>query len=722
VATSPRGLAGWCAATVLVSAFLLFLVQPMISKMILPWFGGSPAVWTTCMLFFQAFLLAGYAYAHFLDRFPRTRLQGAFHLVLLVAALFVLPITPSVAWKPVGSAQPQWHILVLLTVSVGLPYFLLASSAPLIQAWYRAAHQGRSPYRFYALSNVGSLGALLAYPFLIEPRLTTSVQGALWSWGFAGFALLCAALAFVMARMNLSPTDWQPSGDSPLSDPGTLKQTAPNVDQFVLWLLLPAFGSVTLLAVTNHICQDVAVVPFLWIAPLALYLVTFIISFDSPRWYLRRTTAVATMLAIGAVTAIIFGDRVDHLLELLHIDYKLPEFLDSLKMEVGWYLAVLFLVCMLCHGELVRARPAPRYLTSFYLMVALGGALGGAFVALVCPAIFATYVESHMVLAGGFLLGTAILVQWWWSARRTTQGWMGLAIAASLCAVMGGLVAYQAQTGRGKSANHRLAARRNFYGVLSVFQEGRAGSETERRLLYNGRILHGIQFLSPDRVNEATTYYNLASGVGLTLTNFNRVGAMRVGVVGLGAGTIATYGKPGDVYRFYEINPDVVDLSRSYFTFVKNSRADVQIVLGDARLSMERELNEGHPQQYDVLALDAFSGDAIPAHLLTVEAFGIYLKQIRPDGVIAVHTSNRYLDLCPIVALLAKHYALQVVTVEADDGGGVGDSSSEWMLVTRNTDFLNSVAIEDASKPAKVPGPEIRVWTDHFSNLFQILQ
>lgn len=720
MAKTRRGLSGWCAATVLVSAFLLFLVQPMISKMILPWFGGSPAVWTTCMLFFQVFLLAGYAYAHFLDRLPSTRSQGTLHLILLVAALFVLPITPGVAWKPIGSDQPQWHILLLLTVCVGLPYFLLASSAPLIQAWYRAAHEGRSPYRFYALSNVGSLGALLAYPFLLEPRLTTSTQGALWSWGFAGFVILAGILSLVLARMDLRPSDWTTTQDATSSTVAT--STRPRLLQFGLWLFLPAFGSMTLLAVTNHICQDVAVVPFLWIAPLALYLLTFIISFDSPRWYLRRTTAIVTMLAIGVVAAIIFGERVDKILTLLHINYTVPEFLDSLKLEVGCYLAVLFLVCMLCHGELVRTRPSPQYLTSFYLMVALGGALGGAFVALVCPVVFATYVESNLVLVGGFLLGVAVLANWWWSARRTTTGRIGLALAATVCAVAGGLVAYQLRTGETSSDSKTVVACRNFYGVLSVLQEGDPGSETERRLLYNGRILHGVQFLSPDRQDEATTYYNADSGVGLTLTNFDRVGAMRVGVVGLGSGTLATYGRPGDVYRFYEINPQVVELSQTYFTFVKDSQAKVEIVLGDARLSMERELNDGKPQKYDVLALDAFSGDAIPAHLLTVEAFGIYLKQVRPDGVIAVHTSNRYLDLCPIVALLAKHYDLQVVTIEADDEGGVGDSSSEWMLVTRNTAFLDSVAIEEVSEPVDVPGPDIHVWTDHFSNLYQILQ
>lgn len=720
MAKTRRGLSGWCAATVLVSAFLLFLVQPMISKMILPWFGGSPAVWTTCMLFFQVFLLAGYAYAHFLDRLPSTRSQGTLHLILLVAALFVLPITPGVAWKPIGSDQPQWHILLLLTVCVGLPYFLLASSAPLIQAWYRAAHEGRSPYRFYALSNVGSLGALLAYPFLLEPRLTTSTQGALWSWGFAGFVALAGILSLVLARMDLRLSDWTTTQDATSSTVAT--STRPRLLQFGLWLFLPAFGSMTLLAVTNHICQDVAVVPFLWIAPLALYLLTFIISFDSPRWYLRRTTAIVTMLAIGVVAAIIFGERVDKILTLLHINYTVPEFLDSLKLEVGCYLAVLFLVCMLCHGELVRTRPSPQYLTSFYLMVALGGALGGAFVALVCPVVFATYVESNLVLVGGFLLGVAVLANWWWSARRTTTGRIGLALAATVCAVAGGLVAYQLRMGETSSDSKTVVACRNFYGVLSVLQEGDPGSETERRLLYNGRILHGVQFLSPDRQDEATTYYNTDSGVGLTLTNFDRVGAMRVGVVGLGSGTLATYGRPGDVYRFYEINPQVVELSQTYFTFVKDSQAKVEIVLGDARLSMERELNDGKPQKYDVLALDAFSGDAIPAHLLTVEAFGIYLKQVRPDGVIAVHTSNRYLDLCPIVALLAKHYDLQVVTIEADDEGGVGDSSSEWMLVTRNTAFLDSVAIEEVSEPVDVPGPDIHVWTDHFSNLYQILQ
>ncbi len=412
------GLTGWCAATVLVSAFLLFQVQPMVSKMILPWFGGSPAVWTTCMLFFQLFLLAGYLYAHLLDRLPSTRLQGIIHAAMLIAALCVLPIVPDPAWKPLDSSQPQWRILTLLAANVGLPYFLLAASAPLLQAWYSRASQGRVPYRFYALSNFGSLAALLTYPFLIEPAYDIPAQSTLWSCGFGAFAILAGGLALAMARWNVPAAHLAANADAAANH-----APPPTIPRYLLWLLLPAFGSMSLLAVTNQICQDVAVVPFFWVVPLSLYLLTFIICFDSEWWYRRNVFALATLVVIIMIGAILLQDEVQPLLTRMGITKTIPDFLDSITLEVVLYLSALFGVCMLCHGELVMRKPGSRHLTLFYLMISAGGALGGMFVALVCPKIFSEYLESNIFLVGGAVIAILVIMHSWQQRERRWGLW-----------------------------------------------------------------------------------------------------------------------------------------------------------------------------------------------------------------------------------------------------------------------------------------------------------
>jgi hypothetical protein len=633
---------------------------------------------------------------------------------LLLTALIVLPITPEADWKPTDSAAPQWRILALLTANVGLPYFLLASSAPLVQAWFSRACAGRSPYRLYALSNAGSLAALLSYPFLVEPALSNPAQGQLWSWGFGGFVLLSGGLAMAMIRLN-SPVAIanEDAATSTADGESTTTNQRPTILTYLLWLGLPAFGSMSLLAVTNHICQDVAVVPFLWVVPLSLYLITFIICFDSDRWYRRTICAVSAMFSIAAVSVILLGETLQPHLKKLGIEKELPDFLDSITMEASMYLVVLFFVCMLCHGELARARPAPRYLTAFYLMISLGGALGGVFVALVCPSIFSTYAESEICLVGGFVIAAAVVFHAIGELSGAKRYWLMGGLTVPIVAGMSLVIAVPFDVDRAGV----VAASRNFYGVLEVVRKGSDDNYDQRLVLYNGRIMHGVQYLQPDRRDEPTSYYNEESGIGITLFCFPRIGPMRVATVGLGTGTIASYGREGDSYRFYEINPDVLGIARDHFSFLSDCPAEVDVVLGDARLQMEQQ----SPQEYDVLALDAFSGDAIPAHLLTVESFSTYLRHMRADGVIAVHVSNRHLDLRPIVAHLASIYDMQVVEVDADDQGGAADSSSSWLLVTTNEDFLNDQMVVDAATELDPPDPEIRVWTDQYSNLFQIL-
>ncbi len=744
--SSPRGaFAWWSAATILLSAFLLFQVQPLISKVLLPWFGGSPAVWTTCMLFFQVLLLAGYAYAHLLTRLPKAAQQLAVHGVLLALAAITLPVTPDAAWKPADSLYPTGRILLVLTANVGLPYFLLASTGPLVQHWFSVACVGRSPYRLYALSNAGSLAALVSYPFVFEPLLSTNTQGGIWSVCFGAFAVMCGLLAVYMWRLDAGDqaaarakvAQAQNVQTAPIVHhtlPKKQLETSPQWFDYAAWLLLPALGSTALLAVTNHVCQDVAVVPFLWIVPLSLYLLSFIICFERDLWYVRWIFAPATALSVVAIGMASLGDKVDRLrhassrlghvadrlMQLFQVPSNWTGRLENVYVEAGLYLAFLFLSCMLFHGELVRRKPAARHLTLFYLFVSAGGALGGIFVALICPHVFSAFYEMNVSVAAAYLVAAGVIASLMvllWERK----GWPERVAAALIGIVTAGGMFITSWSQVPSTAASTKVRVRNFYGVLTVKDYGSSRQpETYTRELLNGRIKHGVQYVDKSRSGWPTTYYNDESGIGVALRHFPADGEMRVGVVGLGAGTIAAYGRPGDTYRFYEINEDVIDIAQTWFTFLGDSRergVDVQLVLGDARLSMERE----EPQNFDVLALDAFSGDAIPAHLLTVEAFEVYLKHMQPEGIIAVHISNRYLDLAPIVAALAEHFDFEQVAIHSVDGREAGDASSDWILLTRNEAFL---ANKDVKKAAGDDDSEVQpfLWTDQYSNLFRILK
>ncbi len=717
--------AWWCAVTIFLSAFLLFQVQPIISKMILPWFGGGPAVWTACMLFFQVTLLGGYSYAHFLERISSPRWRVGLHLTLIVVAAATLPITPQAAWKPADGTQPTWRILMLLAGNVGLPYFVLASTGPMVQAWFGRLVPNRSPYRLYALSNVGSLGALLTYPFLFEPLLTTGWQGGLWSAAFLLFALLCGSLAwatFRADRRGVAEDDIElPVDDRPLA--GTEGATAPTsyaqdlpptADRRLAWLLLPALATMMLLAITNHVCQDVAVVPFFWVVPLGLYLLTFIICFDSPVWYRRRILSVTTMVALLLLAIAQLDTYVEDLLERVHVDLDISDYTGDLLVEAGIYLVVLFLICMVCHGELVRCKPPTRWLTSFYLMVSAGGALGGIFVALICPQVFSTHLELGIGLVAAFMLAMGVLWDEFWTTWPIDRWWgKGIAVAIGFLLL---LAVVRAQF---ESLNaDALFSVRNFYGVLSVEEMHQDDSYNHIRRLLNGRILHGSQFLNEERRKEATTYYNPDSGIGLSIAHLVTREPLRVAVVGLGTGTIASYGRPGEHYTYYEINPNVERLANEYFTFLSDSDAEVNVILGDARISMERQI----PQRYDIIALDAFSGDAIPAHLLTAEAFQEYLRHLQPEGIIAVHISNRHLDLTPVVGGIAQHLQIPAIKIEWNEDEYVGEASSDWVLLTRNEVFLHTPEIALASTPLEGTYEPIPLWTDQYSNLFQILQ
>ncbi|HEY7239799.1 MAG TPA: fused MFS/spermidine synthase [Burkholderiales bacterium] len=665
------------AATIFLSSFLLFLVQPLIAKLILPWFGGSAAVWTTCMLFFQALLLAGYGYAHLLEKkLGRGRLRPIIHTALLAAAVATLPISPSEGWKPTGDEEPISRILLLLGASVGLPYLLVASTSPLLQAWFARARPGENPYRLFAISNLASLIALVGYPFVVEPFLAAHEQVTLWSWLFAAFAVLCAAVAWRTPRAEAA------AETAPAAAPVGKREVG-------LWLALSATGSVLLLATTNHLTQNVASIPLLWLAPLTLYLLTFIIAFEGRNWY-RPQFVWPFVLAWLAGMAWLLVDSDYH--------YNLP-------LQLGMFLPGLLLGCLFCHGELYRLRPEPRQLTKFYLIVSAGGALGGLFVAVIAPLAFDAYYELGIGMTALALLASMRFAQ------------LGLFQSLASLGVLMGVAACAAYDGFAYHRDVRVSER-GFYGVLRVKEYGSPGEPGHLRRLVHGTIMHGEQYV--ERPRFITTYYTETSGIGVAIKSRQDRGPIRVGVIGLGTGTIAAYGRPGDVYRFYDIDPRVVQLARREFSFLGDSQAKVEVALGDARLTLERE----PPQNFDVLAVDAFSSDAIPVHLITREALGIYLRHMKPDGIVAFHVSNRFLDLIPVVARIAKEQGAAAVLVndDPDDEDESLRSRSDWVLVSRDPAALKREPIVEGGGVEAEDQPRWRTWTDDYSNLIQILR
>jgi len=719
---------GAFALTIFIGAFLLFQVQPLIGKYILPWFGGSPGVWTTCMLFFQVLLLGGYAYAHLISRWWRPRTQAILHSVLLIAALAMLPITPSDSWKPSGPGNPMLRILGLLTASIGLPYLVLSSTGPLMQQWFSQINPGRSPYRLYALSNTASLLALISYPFLFEPYLTRTVQARLWGWGLAAFAGFCGfcALQFFKSRVQNSARDLAEPTFIEESSRLTPRPLRSLLGTYTLWLVLPACASVLLLATTNKLCQDVAVIPFLWVLPLAIYLLSLIVCFGSPRCYARFPFMLALIAALSLMCWALPKGHATPLYLLLPI-----------------YGGGLFVCSMICHGELCRLKPAPSGLTLFYLMIAAGGALGGIFVALVAPLLFNDYYELHF---GLFLCATLFLIsclresQRMGISRSDNQAarlnpepdrpltpslspasepsfkpgkwrWLAVALGSLALVALGVTLWFQAQNGLRRA----VFQSRNFYGLLAVHEYGKGDPQSHDFQLLHGRTLHGMQFTEPLLSVRRTAYYSERTGVGLALRAFP-AGNRRIGIVGLGVGTLASYAQTGDYLRVYEINPEVQHIASSKFTYLSDCLGRVEIVLGDARLSLETE----SPQNFDVMVLDAFSSDAIPVHLLTTEAFMVYGRHLKTNGIIAVNVTSTTLDLEPVIFQLARHFGYFCAVIPCATTK-YGTLPSIWILLTHSAEIIQSSSIEEAARPVEANWQRVPLWTDDFTSLFQIL-
>lgn len=905
------------AVTIFLSAFLLFQVQPLTGRYILPWFGGGPSIWTACMLFFQILLLGGYLYSHLLTSRLSARRQVQVHSVLVLVSLLWLPIAPDVMWKPTAGEAPLSRILLLLAATVGAPYFVLATTGPLMQRWFTWTNPGTSPWRLYALSNVGSLLALLSYPFVFEPVLTLRSQVLSWSVLYVAYVVLAALCGMPVWRLGRALIAGGVA--SGVEQAVSLRTAAdertprPSLLTMGLWLLLSAASSVMFLATTNQLCIDVATVPFLWILPLSLYLLSFILCFDSPRWYNRSVFAVLLVLGCPVVSDVLL-DGAD----------------AGLVLQIAVFSTVLFAGCMCCHGELYGLRPAARWLTLYFVVISAGGALGGLFVALGAPRLFSGYYEYHSGLAlvaaavflamvcqrvwlltprlhfwvlasaaaaqlvivsgwflrpveqnlsdadwtmlvsgfGGLLtvglLVTSLLQErfvrvtmlwaglgvlelvwlvgfvWWQAPAAFEEGVVGgggfgrvllqsvllrKCVAGAVLPILVSIVIYWAfsrgtprmralysllcggvaatllllgaasielavkQTisslvytalsgvlldvaargfrGRGKpelglflvvpgatlllvlglrlweiyeadaKQGNVVAVSRNFYGVLRVKRyeaESEGEYDAEGNLLpskvslTHGQIRHGFQFEDEYWCRQPTTYYGYVSGLGLAIQSARaqaKAGdghGLKVGVVGLGTGTIAAFGRKGDMFRFYEINPDVVELStKGVFTYLADSEAEKTVVLGDARIMLEHELaTAAGSQQFDVLAIDAFSSDAIPVHLLTTECAEIYRRHLRGGGVLAVHISNRFLDLAPVARGMAEHLGWRAIEVSNGNDDTTGVFGSTWFLLTENSAVLEDPAIDSA---ATLPSDSDRVlrWTDDYSGLWQVL-
>lgn len=723
------------ATTIFLSAFLLFQIQPLIGKYILPWFGGTPAVWSTCMLFFQVLLLGGYAYAHGLASKLNPKRQTLLHSCLLAVALLLMvvtafvwpsPITPGAEFKPVDSSLPIPRILMVLALGVGLPYFLLSTTGPLVQSWFAKTYPTRSPYRLYVLSNVGSLLALISYPFLFEPVMSVTTQSNAWSVGFGVFSLMTIGLATYVSR-SLSKKGAE--GLAGVADASQVKgasgeggeaaaaaepeESAPTFGRKMLWMGLAAVASLMLLATTNQMCQEVAVIPFLWILPLLLYLLTFIIVFAGDKWTARGFW----MPALAATTAA-----------------TLWAMFEGVGLGIIWQVVIyslnMFVTCMVMHGEMVRLRPHPRYLTSFYLMMSLGGALGGLFVSAVAPFVFLGFWELHVGIGLAWALSLGLL----YAGRKGERRRVHVAVRAARIAVGTGMIVVMCVLGYHvyNQLGNTVFLSRNFYGLLRVKREISSQTDREYNKLTHGAITHGLQYTDPALRCVPTTYYGPTTGAGLAI-NFHPKRllpgtadhSLNIAAIGMGTGTLAALGEPGDHMRFYEINPEVIQISKgdqAVFTYANECPAQVDVVEGDARITLEREVAEGGGSAYDVMLLDAFSSDSIPVHLLTVEAVELYLKAMKPDGILVVHISNRHLDLKPVVYGIAEHLGLRSVVVDYDTDSSHDLYGATWMILTRNDAFFEEYPASDLITQQEPPTKQVPLWTDDYSNLSMILK
>jgi hypothetical protein len=724
------------AATLFAASALLFLVEPMVGKMLLPYFGGAPAVWNTCLAFYQAALLAGYAYAHALTRWNRPRGQLVVHLALLALPWLVLPLAVRPDWAPHGGANPTWALVGLLGASVVLPFFVVASTAPLLQQWFASTRHRHAadPYYLYAASNAGSMLGLIAYPALVEPNLELGEQSRLWAAGYALLMGLVIACIVAVWRQHSHAVEDGSGGQTT----GAARAAAPpSLLLRLRWIALAFVPSSLLLGVTAYLSTDVSPVPLIWVVPLALYLLSFILVFTRLPERLHQVFALALPLLV--------------LVQIYHAFMLHAGRNYSMLWTASVHLATFFAAAMVCHGELARLRPAPIFLTEYYFWLSLGGVLGGLFNALAAPLLFNSLAEYPLALSLACMLSPLAL--WRWPPGRA---WLDPVVAAviglvcalilfntwkdapawpivtclGLCALTLGrplsfglsVAALFAVAGYYDDiVDHVVLRRRDFYGVLEV----RSDADEKFYFLHHGRIRHGQQRRSdaPAERNLPLAYYFSTSPIGQVFAAPLPVLLKNppVAVVGLGVGSLASYGQEGQEFTFYEIDPAVERLARDerYFTYLRSSLADCRVVLGDARLSLG-DAPDGH---YGLIIVDAFSGDAIPVHLMTYEAMRLYRAKLAPEGVLAFHVSNQFLDLAPVLGNLATVSSLVAwdqieLTVTAEEKAA-GKASSHWVILARDEADFGEL-IEDARWRLLTPNADIPIWTDHYTSLWGV--
>jgi len=578
-----------------------------------------------------------------------------------------------------GAENPTLRILGLLTVSIGLPYFVLSTTGPLLQAWFARERSGLVPYRLFALSNFGSMLALLAYPVAVEPIFPTLWQSYLWSGLYACFVAACALLA------------WRGRNGNPIVEQAHHEGPAPLWTDKVLWAALAACPSILMVADTSFLTTNIAPIPMIWVAPLALYLFSFILSFERRGWYQRKLFLPLLVLGLGALA------------------YLPTQGINELPLAVamGINLTAFFVACMVCHGELARLQPHPSHLTGYFLMLAVGGVVGGFFVGVIAPYWFdSNYELSIGILLTGLVAAIAIIPKMKFS--RPLWRRVGIFSTAALLLALAWIrIDDHMEETRGAELTTR-----NFYGTLQVFNN----VPDAYRTMYHGQITHGRQHTAPDKLDLPTAYYSPDGGAGKALQIKAGQGPLRVGVIGLGVGTLVSYGRKDDYFRLYEIDPMVIDIARNNFSFLSRTKAATEIVLGDARLQLERE----PAQLFDVLVVDAFSGDSVPIHLLTREAFAQYFRHLKPEGVLAVHITNRFLDLRPVVKTAANHFGKEVRLVDSE---GIPEKlvlRSRWALISSDAAFFKDPRLSSATTIADPNG--FQPWKDDYSSIFSILK
>ncbi|HCC22606.1 TPA: hypothetical protein DF272_00290 [Candidatus Falkowbacteria bacterium] len=669
--------------TIFHSAFLVFLVQPLIGKALLPWFGGSASVWVVSLVFFQVILFLGYLYTHVIVNKLNASAQKKLTILIIVVCVLTLPIIPTDYFSDFAATHPTSSLLTLLSLTIGLPFLLLASANPAIQSLFSRRFPDRPPYFLYAVSNAGSLLGLLIYPALFEVQLSAINQAKIWSGLFVVFSALFLFLIYSGNKKQPTAQEVTPI------DRINWRLKAP-------WVIFPALTTLMLVAVSSHLSQNIAPVPLLWIVPLSIYLLSYILSFSRLQLYRRRPLFLILMFVSASMIISLVQPQVG---------------LSFLWQVILMVLSFGFL-CYIGHAEVYLSRPQPASLTTYYLYLSAGGALGGIVGSLLLPVLFPVYYELHLVIILFVLTTIAVYYfdrNFYFNRTKHNPIWLIFLIIPTI------FIFYLIESVRYQIAGAEYLSR-NFYGTIYVGDRHDKKSGLDYRVLINGPIVHGLEVLDSGVDFRQTTYYSKSSGVGLVLDNFSQA-SKRVGVIGLGTGSLVSYCRPGDYYRFYDINPDIMTVARTQFSYLDTAACEYDLVLGDGRVTLDREPNNN----FDILIIDAFSSDAIPTHLLTAEAFDIYLRHLAPNGAVLFHLSNQYVDLRPVVSALAAHSGYHSALIETEADSSKLIYSSTWYLLSRNESLFSIPAISRAVTPVSA-GNADKLWTDQSSNILSVIK